>query len=46
MLDKYQLEVTIKMLEDEMKDPSFDCRIIQSRLRRAAELLIMLKRTT
>jgi riboflavin synthase len=46
MLDKHILEVTIQMLEDEMKDPSFDCRIMQSRLRRAAELLIMLKRTT
>ncbi len=46
MLDKYLLEATIEMLEEEMKDPSFDCRIMQSRLRRAAELLIMLKLTT
>jgi hypothetical protein len=46
MLDKYLLEATIEMLEREIKDPSFDCRIMQHRLRRAAELLIMLKRTT
>ena len=44
MIDKYLIEVTIQMLEDELNDPSTDCKITMYRIRECIGLLHCLKR--
>lgn len=44
MIDKYQLEATIEMLEAEIADPSIDCRINLHRMRECIMLLKMIQR--